>query len=141
MKARLCAQMEALGASPCEQQLQEISEQWDSIELHSAEFTRRIEARRNTAQSDIDRAAVGAQRRMLCIRLEIALDVESPTEDKALRMQYQLEQMHKSGLGQQSVNRKELLEKMELDWLFMPGAEAEQQKIFDERFQRVLQSG
>ena len=28
---------------------------------------------------------------------------------------------------------------MELDWLCMPGAEAEQQKILDERFQRVLQ--
>jgi hypothetical protein len=56
-------------------------------------------------------------------------------------MQYQLEQMNKSGLGQQSVNRKELLKEMELDWLFMPGAEVEQQKILDERFQRVLRSG
>ena len=68
------------------------------------------------------------------------MGVESPAEDKALRMQYQLEQMKKSGLGQQSVNRKELLENMELEWLFMPGAEMEQQKILDERFQRVLQS-
>ena len=141
MKARLCAQLEALGPSPGDQQLQEITEQWDSIELPSAEFTRRIEARRNAAGSAMDRAAVAAERRMLCIRLEIALGVESPAEDRALRMQYQLEQMNKSGLGQQSVNRKELLKEMELDWLFMPGAEVEQQKILDERFQRVLRSG
>jgi hypothetical protein len=66
--------------------------------------------------------------------------VESPAEDKALRRQYQLEQMSKSGLGQQPVNNKELLETMELDWLCMPGAEAEQQKLLDERFQRVLRS-
>jgi hypothetical protein len=140
MKANLCAQQEALGASASEQQLKEISQQWDSIELLDADFTRRIEARRDIAQSAIDRVEVGAKRRMLCIQLEIAMGVESPAEDKALRMQYQLEQMEKSGLGQQSVNRKELLENMELEWLFMPGAEVEQQKILDERFQRVLRS-
>ena len=141
MKANLCAQQEALGVSPSEQQLKEISQQWDSIELLNAEFSRRIEARRDIAQSAaIDRVEVGAERRMLCIQLEIAMGVESPAEDKALRMQYQLEQMKASGLGQQSVNRKELLENMELEWLFMPGAEVEQQKILDERFQRALRS-
>jgi hypothetical protein len=137
-KANLCAQQEALGASPTAQQLQEISLQWDSIELQDVELRRRIEARRKTAQSAIDRAAIAAERRMLCIQLEIAMGVESPAEDRALRRQYQLEQMSKSGLGQQVVNNKELLKTMELDWLCMPGAEAEQQKALDERFQLVL---
>ena len=41
-------------------------------------------------------------------------------------------------LGQQPVNKQELLETMELDWLCLPGAEAEQQKELDERFQRAL---
>ena len=140
MKANLCAQQEALGASPSERKLKEISQQWDSIELLNVEFSRRIEARRDIARCTIDRVAVGAERRMLCIQLEIAMGVESPAEDKALRMQYQLEQMKKSGLGQQSDNRKELLENLELEWLFMPGAEVEQQQILDERFQRVLRS-
>ena len=40
---------------------------------------------------------------MLCIQLEIAMGAESPAEDKVLRMQYQLEQMNKLGLGQQTV--------------------------------------
>ena len=140
LKADICAQQEALGLSPSKQQLQELSQQWDSIELHNQELSRRIEARRNQAQSNIDRAAILAERRMLCIRLEIMMDVESPAEDKALRRQYQLEQMNKSGLGQQPVNKKELLESMELDWLCLPGAEAEQQKELDERFRRVLRS-
>jgi hypothetical protein len=140
MKADLCAQQEALGTSPAEQQLREISQQWESIQLQNAEFSRRIEARRDTAQSNIDRVEIGEKRRLLCIQLEIALGVDSPAEDKALRMQYQLEQMKESGLGQQAVNRKELLETMELEWLFMPGAEAPQQKILDKRFQRVLRS-
>jgi exonuclease SbcC len=139
-KANICAQQEALGASPSEQQLHEISLQWDSIELQNVELSRRIEARRETAQSAIDRAAIGAERRMLCIQLEIAMGVESPAEDTALRRQYQLEQMSKSGLGQQPVNNKELLETMELDWLCMPGAQAEQQKALDKRFQHALRS-
>jgi len=140
LRANLCAQQEALGASPSEQQLEEISQQWDSIELHNADLSRRIEARRNTAQSVIDRAAIGAERRMLCIQLEIAMGVESPAEDRALRMQYQLDQMNKSGLGQQTFNSKDLLENMELEWLCMPGADAEQQKALDERFQQVIRS-
>ena len=140
LKADLCVQQEALGQSPSEAQLQQISQQWDVIELHDPVLSRRIEKRRNSAQTGIDRVAVGAERRMLCIQLEIAMDVPGPAEDKALRMQYQLEQMNKSGLGQQAVNSSEQLEVMELDWLCKPGAEPEQQKELDERFQRVLRA-
>ncbi|MCK4674940.1 MAG: DUF349 domain-containing protein, partial [Gammaproteobacteria bacterium] len=137
-KAKLCALQESLGESPSEEQLQQLSQQWDAIELLDPVLSRRIEKRRSSAQATIDRDAIGAERRMLCIQLEIAMDVESPAEDKALRMQYQLEQMNKSGLGQQAVNNAEWLENMELDWLCKPGAEPEQQKELDERFQRVL---
>jgi hypothetical protein len=140
-KAELCAQLEALGKSPSEEQLREITQQWDSMELNDAALSRRIEARRNSAQADIDRAAIGAERRMLCIQLEIALGVESPDEDKALRMQYQLEQMNKSGLGVRTIYNDEQLENVEVDWLCMAGAEPEQQKELDRRFQQVLQTG
>jgi len=139
-KANLCALLEALGESPAAEKRQEISQQWDAIDLHDAVLSRRIEKRRNAAQTAIDRAAIGAERRMLCIQLEIAMDAQSPAEDKALRMQYQLEQMNKSGLGQQTDNSAERLENMELDWLCMPGAEPKQQKELDERFQRALRS-
>ena len=140
MKAKLCALQEALGESPSEEQLQEISQQWDAIELHDSVMSRRIEKRRNSAQDAIDRVAIGAERRMLCLQLEIAMGAESPAEDKALRMQYQLEQMNQSGLGQHIDNSAEYLEKLEIDWLCMPGAEPEQQKELDERFQRALRS-
>ncbi len=139
-KANLCALQEALGESPSAEKLQEIAQQWDAIELQDAVLSRRIEKRRKSAQAAIDRVAVGAERRMLCIQLEIAMGAESPAEDKTLRMQYQLEQMNKSGLGQQTKNSAEQLEKLELDWLCMPGAEPELQKELDERFQRALRS-
>ena len=136
-KASLCTQLEALAASGSEQQLQEISQQWDAIELHNPGLSKRIEARRDSAHTDMDRDAITAERRMLCIRLEILMDIESPPEDKALRMQYQLQQMNQSGLGQPAIDSKQVIEKMELDWLCMPGAKAEQQVALDERFQRA----
>ena len=138
-KAILCVQLEALGEAASEQELQEITQQWDAIELHDSALSRRIEKRKRSAQTSLDRKQISAQRRLLCIQLEITKGVESPAEDKNLRMQYQLDQMNELGLGHQTSDSKEQLEMMELDWLCMPGAEAEQQKILDERFQRVLQ--
>jgi DNA repair protein SbcC/Rad50 len=140
-KANLCSRLESLAASASDQQVQEVSQHWDAIELHHSGLSQRIEARRASALSDIDREAIGAERRMLCIRLEILKDIESPAEDKALRMKYQLEQMNQSGLGQQVVDSKQLIENMELDWLCMPGATAELQITLDQRFQRLLGTG
>jgi exonuclease SbcC len=140
-KADLCVRLEALGKSPSEEALREVAQQWDAIELNDAALSRRIEARRNSAQADTDRMAIGEERRMLCIKLEIALDVETPAEDKTLRMQYQIEQMNKSGLGGvRMAYNDEQLENMEVDWLCMPGAEPERQKELDTRFQQVIQT-
>lgn len=140
LKADLCVRLEALGSLVSEAELKEISQQWDSIALSSNDLSRRIEARRSTAQSDLNRVELSAERRLLCIQLEITMEVDSPTEDKSHRMQYQLEQMNKSGFGSQPVNNKEMLKNMELDWLCMPGAEPELQAILDKRFQLALQT-
>ena len=138
-KASLCTQLEALAATATEQQLLEISEQWDSIELHNSGLLQRIEARRDSASTDMDRDAITAERRMLCIQLEILTNIESPPEDRTLRLQYQLQQMNQSGLSQSAIDDgKQLIVDMELNWLCMPGAKAEQQVVLDERFQRVL---
>jgi exonuclease SbcC len=76
---------------------------------------------------------------MLCIQLEILTNIESPPEDRTLRLQYQLQQMNQSGLSQSAIDDgKQLIVDMELNWLCMPGAKAEQQVVLDERFQRVL---
>jgi exonuclease SbcC len=139
-KASLCTRLEALATSATEQQLQEISQQWDSIELHNPGLLQRIEARRESANTDMDRDAITIERRMLCIRLEIQIGVESPPEDRTLRMKYQLQQMNQSGLSQSVIDDKQLTADMELDWLCMPGATAEQQVGLDQRFQRVLKN-
>jgi len=137
-KAGLCSQLEALGTSPDEVKLQKIMSEWDAITLQDTELSRRIEDRRNAAHSGIDRSEIGEQRRMLCIRLEIALGAETPAEDRALRMQYQLDQMNKSGLGQHSIDNSAQIESIKLDWLCMPGAESTLQKKLDQRFHKIL---
>jgi len=149
-KANLCTQLEAhftahLGESPEQQQLEQkqleqIAQQWDSIELDDLELSSRIEARRKTSETLIDRTTITAERRLMCIKLEIAKDAETPPEDKSERMQFQLDQMNKSGLGQQTLDNAEQLKNMKLDWLCMPGAEPQQQAILDERFWRAFDS-
>ena len=123
-----------------QQQLEQITQQWDSITLDDSEFSSRIEARRKDSQTVVDRAEITAERRLMCIKLEIAKDAETPAEDKAERMKFQLEQMNESGLGLQTLNNAEQLKNMELDWLCMPGAEPQQQAILDERFWRAFDS-
>jgi hypothetical protein len=139
-KADLCTQLEALAATPGKKKLEQIEQQWDSITLDDSEFSSRIEARRKASETVVDRAEITAERRLMCIKLEIAKDSETPPEDKAERMKFQLEQMNKSGLGHQTLNNDELLKNMELDWLCMPGAEPQQQAILDERFWRAFDS-
>ncbi len=144
-KADLCTQLEALftsdkGESPDEKQLKKIEQKWDSITLDDSDFSNRIEARRKSAQTVVDRSEITAERRLICIKLEIAKDAETPAEDKAERMKFQLEQMNESGLGLQTLNNAEQLKKMELDWLCMPGAEPQQQAILDKRFWRAFDS-
>ncbi len=145
LKAGLCTQLEALfiadqGESPDKNQLEQISQEWDMIMLEDPEFFNRIETRRKAAQAVIDRTEITAERRLMCIKLEIVKGAETPAEDKADRMQFQLDQMNESGLGQQSLNNAEQLKNMELDWLCMPGAEPQQQAILDERFWRAFDS-
>ncbi len=137
-KAGLCEQLEANNLSSCRVNLEQIAEQWQAIVLDNPALDKRIELRRESTGSDLDRAEIGVERRMLCIRLEIALDVDSPAEDRDMRMQYQLQQMNQSGFGQQAEPGSEWFKNLELDWLCMPGAEPAEQRILDQRFQRVL---
>ena len=137
-KALLCEQLEACGESPAGIDLDAISEQWQTLVLDDPALSKRIETRRDSAASSLDRASISLQRRMLCIQLEIALGEDSPVEDRDLRMQYQLQRMNQSGLGQQQDYGKKWFKDIELDWLCMPGAEPALQRILNQRFQRVI---
>jgi exonuclease SbcC len=137
-RASLCLKIESLNDSTREQELPRLEAQWDAVELHDHDLLRRIDERRKAAHKPADRAAIAAERRLLCIRLEIATGQDSPAEDRSLRTRYQLEQMNQSGLGQGALDISDDLEQVEIDWLCMPGAEASEQGKLDQRFYKVL---
>jgi len=76
------------------------SELWDSFANSVPKpWLKRINKRRDSAIACLNKGLSPFNeeqdkvRRMQCIRLEIISDVETPAEDKAMRMQYQLEQL------------------------------------------------
>ena len=75
----------------------------------------------------------------LCLDLEILLDVESPTDAKAQRMQVQLERLKTKGIGQATQDKHAAIKELKLAWLCAPSAESEQQKLLEKRFQTALQ--
>jgi len=120
--------------------VEEINKQWDSIQLDDREFEKRISSRRDSAKTELDRKKISKERRIMCIKLEIAKGAETPAEDKAERMQFQLDQMNQSGLGLQELSNADQLNDFQLDWLCKPGAEPEQQEVLDKRFWTVFES-
>ncbi len=73
--------------------------------------------------------------RLLCIRAEILGDVASPDEDKAKRMEYQVNLLQK-GLGQATAASPETLA---LDWVEVGPVPADVYQILFQRFQSVWQ--
>ncbi len=60
------------------------------------------------------------ERRLLCIRAEILADLETPSADHSLRMEYQVQQLTKGfgqGGGQVFKNGREALQAMLLEWI------------------------
>jgi len=136
-RADLCLKLESLDDSADDPARQKIDEQWQLVELHDHELIRRIDARRQASGSKVDRDAIAEQRRLFCIKLEIATGQDSPAEDRQLRTRYQLEQMNQSGLGQAAMDFADDLEQVEVEWLCMPGAGAQQAQL-DQRLYKIL---
>ena len=78
-------------------------------------------------------------RRLLCIELEILCDQETPPEDKAIRMQYQLDQLQ-SGLksNSTSLSKAELTEQLQVRWLTAAPASPEWRDKLESRFFETL---
>lgn len=135
-RAALCLELEAPGLDDAGRA--DIDQRWEQVELSDPELARRIEARRQAATTERDVEAIGHERRLFCIETEISLEVSSPEEDRALRMQHQLERMNEHGLGQAPAAMRSA-EELEIEWLCRPGAEPELQRQLDERFRRCLE--
>lgn len=135
-KAVLCSELEQ---SHSPEDIERLKNALDAIEIPNNELKRRFDDRLNNAQQT-DRSNANQARQRLCLDLEILLDVESPPEEKALRMQVQLERMKGQGLGHAVKDPKTAIKDFKLDWLCLPGADPKLQKNLEKRFQNAIKN-
>ncbi len=136
-KAQLCAELEQLPEQAEPSEVSALQDKINNLELSNKRYRKRFSKRLEKAR-DTDRASYTSARRMFLIDCEILLDVESPEEDKNLRLQTQLDRMKQQGIGQAVANAAEEMEELKIQWLCMPGAEVALQKQFDERFKKLV---
>jgi len=122
----LCEQLEACVESPelgTDSLKEDVTHAWDNNQANvSREIQSRLEARRDAAlihlekSSQFDYSANEVLRRQLLIRMEILADKETPAEDKALRMQYQLEHLRDGMTSGAVVDKRAALAELETEW-------------------------
>jgi len=123
-----------------------VESQWeDGAVVLPKDWERRIQKRRQNAEQALqngqkpDYEAAEQARKMLCIQAEIAADKESPAEDKALRMEYQLSKLQ-AGLGASALqDNASVRRELEIDWQCLPPVRPSLVDVFDSRFNAVIQ--
>ena len=75
--------------------------------------------------------------KLLCIELETATDTETPSEDQALRMEFQVNRL-KAGLMNQQESKTNFKEKLSLKWLELEPIEPALYEKYQQRFQNLL---
>lgn len=115
-RAEFCAQAEekVLLASEDIPAIEQLQSQWQELEpISNTELAHNMEQRFAQLCQHLDKpeafqqlaTKAEADARKLCVEMEIQSGSETPAEDKALRMQCQLEQL-KSGFGQRAQNEQ-----------------------------------
>ncbi len=147
--ADLCQQLESLAGQPAEEikdQMETILSEWQSSNRgENPQAVKALDARK---QAIVDLLNAGdtpdydtntTARRLLCIELEILCDKETPSEDKAIRMQYQLEQLQQ-GLQSNSAaqSKAQRTEQLQIKWLTAAPAAPELRDKLESRFNQVL---
>ena len=135
-KAELCAELEQLPKKASDKAIKALEDKINDLELTNKDYKKRF-AKRMKKSRDSDREEYAKARRLLLIDSEILLDIESPKEDKDMRLQIQLDRMKSQGIGNVAVDRASALEEMKTEWFCMPGAEAKVQEGFDKRFATI----
>lgn len=138
-RAEICRQLEKLPLGAPEDEIDALIAAIAEQPLTDKQLLDRFQKRLDVARAqEFDRDEASRVRRMLCIDLEILMEVESPKEDKDLRMNIQLERMKSQGIGRSQVSKQEQIAEYKLDWLCLPGAEAALQEVLDKRFSALL---
>lgn len=137
-KATLCTKLEKLATeNASKDEIERVQAEIDDIEINEKTLNQRF-SKRLSAALNPDRKDASEARRMLCVDLEILLGVDSPNDDKELRMKVQLERMKTDGIGRGQTEKDTVLNDLKLDWLCLPGAEPVIQSTLNQRFEKLI---
>ena len=123
----LCEQLEAAVEHPdaaLETLVEDVSHAWEASDIRvSPEIENLLVARRDEALDHLkngtkpDYDANETLRRDLLIRMEVAAGIETPAEDKARRMQYQLQHLQQGMTSAGIDDARQTLAKLDLQWM------------------------
>ena len=123
----LCEQLEAAVEQPdaaLETLVDDVSHAWEASEVKvSSEIENLLVARRDEALAHLkngtkpDYDANETLRRDLLIRMEVAAGIDTPAEDKARRMQYQLQHLQQGMTSAGIDDARQTLAKLDLQWI------------------------
>ena len=130
----LCEQLEAAAedaSSAADNLVEDVTHAWSATEVRvSPELDSVLQARRDQALAHIEAGTQPdyekneAIRRDLLIRMEVAAGVETPAEDKARRMQYQLENLQQGMTSAGIDDARQILAELDQQWLATGPAKA-----------------
>lgn len=135
------ARIERMDTSSRAAEIEQLGSELDTAELASdfADVLRqRLIALQSGWGSDKQRQESGENRRILCIRAEVLLGIESPPQDRELRLQYQMRTLAEKGLGTASSNRQNALRALEQEYLRMGATDEQEQKLLDQRWRELM---
>jgi len=123
----LCEQLELAVEKPddvVENLVEDVKHGWDASDTRvTADTAALLRKRRDAAIAHIengsqpDYSANESLRRDLLIRMEVAAGIDTPSEDKARRMQYQLQNLQEGMTSAGVSDAKQTLKKLEQEWL------------------------
>ena len=123
----LCEQLEAAVEHPdaaLETLVDDVSHAWEASDARvSTDIENLLVSRRDKALAHLkngtkpDYDANETLRRDLLIRMEVAAGIETPAEDKARRMQYQLEHLQQGMTSAGIDDARQTLAKLDLQWI------------------------
>ncbi len=124
----------------------EVRDAWDNASDVSAprELAARLVERRDAAIVHLDSGtqpdwdANEEARRDVLIRMEVAAGIDTPAEDSARRMRYQLEHLQEGMTSAGVTDTRKALEALERDWLSMPPARAAVSDSLESRYLKAL---
>ena len=136
--AELCEQLEALDINSATEKTSTIKTKMNDIVISDKKIHQRLQQRIDKSL-DNDREQFALTRKEICINIEILLDVDSPNEDRSQRMEMQLTRLKTKGIANDNNSLENKVNEFEIDWLCLPGAETEQQKLLNQRFNSLIE--